>query len=164
MNSSLCSFLQPPIISSLFDPKILSTLFSNNLSLCSSLNIKDQFLTIENHRQNYNVVYSDFNLSNIRREDKSFWTELLQALPEFCLLFISYCIRFVLVTVVSKYFNCATFSKHLLARLLTPLRRGLNRVGVSPSPHLRTETVPLSETLCFLVSRIPNGGQSSRAQ
>jgi hypothetical protein len=37
-SSSLCSFLQSPVISSLFGPNILlSTLFSNTLSLCSSL-------------------------------------------------------------------------------------------------------------------------------
>jgi hypothetical protein len=41
--SSLCSFLQPPVTSSLFGPNILlSTLFSNTLSLCSSLNVRDQ--------------------------------------------------------------------------------------------------------------------------
>jgi hypothetical protein len=39
----LCSFLQPPIISFLLGPTIfLSTLFSNTLSLCSSLNVRDQ--------------------------------------------------------------------------------------------------------------------------
>jgi hypothetical protein len=42
-SSSLCSFLQPPITSSLFDPNIhLNTLFSNTFSLCSSHNIRDQ--------------------------------------------------------------------------------------------------------------------------
>jgi hypothetical protein len=42
-NSSLCSFLQPPVTSSLFGPNILvNTLFSNTLSLCSSLNVRDQ--------------------------------------------------------------------------------------------------------------------------
>jgi hypothetical protein len=30
-----------------------------------------------------------------------------------------------------------------------------------PPPHLRTETDPVSETLCFLVFRIPDDGQSS---
>jgi hypothetical protein len=44
-SSSLCSFLQPPITSPLFSPNIiLSTLFSNTLSLCSSLNVRDQVL------------------------------------------------------------------------------------------------------------------------
>jgi hypothetical protein len=42
-SSSLRSFLQPPVTSSLFGPNIfLNTLFSNTLSLCSSLNIRDQ--------------------------------------------------------------------------------------------------------------------------
>jgi hypothetical protein len=41
--SSLCSFLQPPVTSSLFGPNILlNTLFSYTLSLCSSLNVRDQ--------------------------------------------------------------------------------------------------------------------------
>jgi hypothetical protein len=39
--SSLCSFLHPPVPSSLFGPNILlSTLFSNTLNLCSSLNVR----------------------------------------------------------------------------------------------------------------------------
>jgi hypothetical protein len=41
--SSLCSFLQPPVTSFLFGPNILlSTLFPNTLSLCSSLSVRDQ--------------------------------------------------------------------------------------------------------------------------
>jgi hypothetical protein len=40
-SSSLCSFLQPPVTSSLLGPNILvSTLFLNTLSLCSSLNVR----------------------------------------------------------------------------------------------------------------------------
>jgi hypothetical protein len=35
-----CSFLQPPVTSSLLGPNILSTLFSNTLNLCSSLNVR----------------------------------------------------------------------------------------------------------------------------
>jgi hypothetical protein len=39
---SLGNFLQPPVTSSLFGPNIvLWNLFSNTISLCSSLNIKD---------------------------------------------------------------------------------------------------------------------------
>jgi hypothetical protein len=42
-SSSLCSFLHSHITSSLFGPNILlSTLFRNTLSLCSSLNDRDQ--------------------------------------------------------------------------------------------------------------------------
>jgi hypothetical protein len=41
--SSLCSFLQSSITSFLFGPNILlSTLFSNTLSPCSSLNVRDK--------------------------------------------------------------------------------------------------------------------------
>jgi hypothetical protein len=43
------------------------------------------------------------------------------------------------------------------------LSKGPNTKYVS-SPHLRTETDPLSETLCFLVSRIPDDGQSPKTQ
>jgi hypothetical protein len=42
-SSSLCSFLQPPVTSSLFGPNILpSTLFAIILSLYSSRNVRDQ--------------------------------------------------------------------------------------------------------------------------
>jgi hypothetical protein len=41
-SSPLCSFLHCPVISSVLCPNIsLSTLFSNTLSLCSSLNVRD---------------------------------------------------------------------------------------------------------------------------
>jgi hypothetical protein len=35
---------------------------------------------------------------------------------------------------------------------------------LSPSPHLKIETVPVSETVCFLVFRIPDDGQRSESQ
>jgi hypothetical protein len=39
----LCSFVRPPVTSSLCDPNILlNTLFSNTIILCSSLNVRDQ--------------------------------------------------------------------------------------------------------------------------
>jgi hypothetical protein len=41
-NSSLCSFLRPPITSFLLGPNILlRNLFSNTLSLCSSRNVRE---------------------------------------------------------------------------------------------------------------------------
>jgi hypothetical protein len=44
MRLLICSFLQPPVTSSLFYLNILlSTLFSNIFSLCSSLNVRDKF-------------------------------------------------------------------------------------------------------------------------
>ena len=43
LSTSLCSFLQSPVTSSLLGPNILlSTLFSNTLSLRSSINVSDQ--------------------------------------------------------------------------------------------------------------------------
>ena len=41
LSSSLCSFLQSPVTSALIGPNILNTLFSNILSLRSSLNVSD---------------------------------------------------------------------------------------------------------------------------
>jgi hypothetical protein len=53
VSSSLCSFLQSPIPSPLLGRNILlSTLFSNTLSLHSSLNVGDQ-----NNRKNCSSVY-----------------------------------------------------------------------------------------------------------
>jgi hypothetical protein len=43
LSSSLCSLLHSPVDSSLLGPNILvSALFSNTLSLCSSLSVRDQ--------------------------------------------------------------------------------------------------------------------------
>ena len=45
LSSSLCNFLHSPVTPSLLAPNILlNTLFSNTLSLCSSLNVSDQVL------------------------------------------------------------------------------------------------------------------------
>ena len=44
LSSSMCSFLHSPVTSSLLGPNtLLNTLFSNILSLRSSLNVSDQF-------------------------------------------------------------------------------------------------------------------------
>jgi hypothetical protein len=60
-SSSLCSFLHPPVTSSLFGPNsVLSTLMSNTLSLCSSLSVRPGSAPVQNHRQNYSLVYSHF--------------------------------------------------------------------------------------------------------
>jgi hypothetical protein len=108
-SSSLCSFLQPPVASSLLDPHILlNNLFSNTLSLCSSLNVRDQV----SHpcRTTGKIIVLNtliFKVLDSRREDKRFWTEWWKALPEFNFLLISSWIRFWFVIVVQKYLNCA---------------------------------------------------------
>ena len=44
LSSSLCNFLHSPVTPSLLGPNILlNTLFSNTLSLCSSLNVSDHY-------------------------------------------------------------------------------------------------------------------------
>jgi hypothetical protein len=98
-SSSLRSFLQPPVTSSLFDPDIfLSTLFSNTLSLWSSLHVRDQ--VSHPYRTTGKIIKLHipiFMFLGGRREEKRFWTELKQALPEFNLLLISSWIRFWLL-------------------------------------------------------------------
>jgi hypothetical protein len=50
----------------------------------------------------------------------------------------------------------------VIQRLRLALSKVPNRVG--DPPHLRTETEPVSETLCILVSRILDDGQSLKTQ
>jgi hypothetical protein len=51
----------------------------------------------------------------------------------------------------------------LLGPLERAISKGRNRVGVFP-PRLRTETDPVSETLCFLVFRISDDERSPKTQ
>ena len=58
LSSSLCSFLHSPVTSSLWGPNILlSTLFSNTLSLRSPLNEKDQVSHPHKTTGEINVLY-----------------------------------------------------------------------------------------------------------
>ena len=59
LGSSLCSFLHSPVTSSLLGPNThLNTLFSNAISLRSSLNASDQVShPHKTKRQNYSTVY-----------------------------------------------------------------------------------------------------------
>jgi hypothetical protein len=114
-NSLLCSFLQHPVTSSLFGPNILlSILFSNTLRLCSFLNVRDQvshsYKTIGKFIFRRILI---FPFLGSRLEDRRSCTERQQSLPEFSLLLISSWIKFWLATVVPKYLNCVTFSKHV---------------------------------------------------
>jgi hypothetical protein len=73
-SSSLFSFLQSQVISSLFSPDILlSTLFSNTLSRCSSLNVTDQVSHPYRTTGKITFLYIlIFMFLDSRREDKRF--------------------------------------------------------------------------------------------
>jgi hypothetical protein len=61
LSSPSCTVFQPPVTSSLLGPNILlNTLFLNSLSLCSSLNQTPSFTPMQNQRQNFNFVRSNF--------------------------------------------------------------------------------------------------------
>ena len=77
LSSSLCSVLQSPVILPQLGPNIiLSALFSNSLSLCSSLNVSDQvphpYKTTDKVTVLYIVI---FILFDSKLEDKEVSTE-----------------------------------------------------------------------------------------
>jgi hypothetical protein len=76
-SSSVCSFLQSRVTSSLFRLNILlSTLFSNTLSLCSSLNVRDQVLHRYRTTGKIRVLYIlSFMFLDSSWENKRFCTE-----------------------------------------------------------------------------------------
>jgi len=87
LSSSLCSFLHSPVTSSLLGPNILlSTLFSNTLSLRSSLNASDQVSHPYKTTGKTILIFKNFES---KLEDKRFCTERKQAFPDFILLLIS---------------------------------------------------------------------------
>jgi hypothetical protein len=56
-SSSLCNFLQPLVTSSLLNPNILGTLFSNTLNLCSLRNVRYQVSHPYSTRNSNIVLY-----------------------------------------------------------------------------------------------------------
>jgi hypothetical protein len=73
----LCNFLHSPISSPLFGSNILfRTLFSNTLSLCRSLNVRNQVSHPYKTTGKIMVLYIlTFTFLDSRREDKRLWTE-----------------------------------------------------------------------------------------
>jgi hypothetical protein len=82
-SSSVCSFLHPPVTSSLFHQNIiLNALFSNALSLCFSLNLRDQISHPYRTTGKIFVLYTlIFMFFHSRQEDRRFWTEWQQTIP-----------------------------------------------------------------------------------
>jgi hypothetical protein len=79
-STSLCSFYQPPVTSSILGPKSLGKSPDiNTPSLCSLLNVTDQnFKPVVNDRQNYSILYFHIYVFYLRREDKWFRSEWCQ--------------------------------------------------------------------------------------
>jgi len=77
LSSSLCNFLHSPVTSSFLGPNtLLNTLFSNTLSLLSSLNDSDQFSHPCRTTGNIVVLYIlVFNFLDNKLEDHRFCTE-----------------------------------------------------------------------------------------
>jgi hypothetical protein len=106
LSSSLSNFLHSPVKPSLLGPKILNNLFSNTLSLCSSLNVSDQ--VSHSYKTTGKVIVLCiliFIFLGSKLEDKTICTEWQHAFPNFNMLLISSLIEFLSVNVFPKYFN-----------------------------------------------------------
>jgi hypothetical protein len=76
-SSPLCNLLHSPVTSSPLGPSIpLTTLFSNTLSLCCSLNVRDQVSHPYKTTGRIMVLYIlTFTSLDSRRQDRRLWTE-----------------------------------------------------------------------------------------
>jgi hypothetical protein len=68
-NSSLCNLLQPPVTSSLLGPNILlGTLFSNTITLCYTLNMRERKSINMKYECNHNTSASLFSRPSVSSE------------------------------------------------------------------------------------------------
>ena len=118
LSSSLCSFLQSPVTSSILSPNtLLSTLFSNTLSLCSSLNVSDRpnFTPIQNNWQNYSSVYLNFYIFGLQTGRQKILHRMIESILWLQSALYFFLNRIWFVKVVPKYFNCSILSEELLS-------------------------------------------------
>jgi hypothetical protein len=106
-------FSIPPVTSSTFSPNILNT-----LSLCTSLNVRDNVSHPYKTTCKFIVLYVlIFMFFNSRQKDESFWTEWQQALPEFRLLVTTSWIRFCLLLSFPNIWTVQYFQRIYLLSL-----------------------------------------------
>jgi hypothetical protein len=124
---SLCSFLHLPVTLSLFCPNILlSTLFSNTLSLCSSLNVRDQvshpYRTTCKIIVFYSLIFTFFR-QQTEWQNILYWMVGSTTRIQSSLNFLW--IKFSFLTVTLKYLNCDMFLTKLeYKKSLTWKQRG----------------------------------------
>ena len=124
LSSSLCTFLYSPFTSIFLGQNILlSTLFWNTLSLCSSLNVSDH---VSGPYKTTGKITVLFNLILVcldsKLEDKSFYTDWQPAFPLFNLFLFYFWIKFEIFelfrsfqgTIISLY--VLTSSSTLISR------------------------------------------------
>jgi hypothetical protein len=95
---TICNFLQPVIIHPCW-VLMFSSGPSNTPSLCSSLNVRAQVSHTTQLQEKYEVLYILlFTFLDSMQEDKRFWTEWPQVLPECYVLSTSLRMQFWYVT------------------------------------------------------------------
>ena len=121
LSSLLCSFLHSSVTWFLIGPNILlSTLFSNTLSLCSSLSVKDKAPQSYNNRQNYISVR--FHLYIYEQQTRR--QKILQQMNQWLHIHTTHCLPHIiyLLYIISQvgchdYFVCCVFSGKCLLLL-----------------------------------------------
>ena len=102
LSSSLCNFLHSPVTPSPLGPNIpLNTLFSNTLSLCSSLSVSDQDSHPYKTTDRIIVLYILICIFFIANWKKRFCTERQQAFPDGSLSFNDHILKVTIMPVVS---------------------------------------------------------------